>query len=197
MKKALLPILTFALFISCSNSSKQKSNSVDSLTASSKNAVILKKKDSLNKNEWIFVNTDKVRGDKYLMAVDPIIIANQDTSEFIKITFAKPIPGKTFWVNFLTYGGGSCIDKGGEIDILFDDSTRTKIYNHFKFNCDMMATEYFKGSYSNNNSLKMLETKRINIIRVYTYKSSVTLNFSRTNSYDFINTINWIDKGKS
>lgn len=194
MQKIILIAIVIVIY-SCHSTTNTGSYNLNKKEITSPSAVHIEK-DSSKKDLWVYLNEDKVRGDKYLMSIDPIIISNSDTSQFIRISFTKPIPGKTFWVDLRVYGGGSCIDDAGEIDILFNDSTRTKIFNHFKFNCDNAAVEYFRGAYENGNALKMLETKRISTVRVYTYKSSVTLNLTKENSYDFINTINWIDKSK-
>jgi hypothetical protein len=195
MNRFLLTILVFfsLLTTGClSRASKKNGTSSDSAISAPSNEI---KKIPINEiTDWVDTIYDKMNGTSFLMGKHSIIIANSDSSNYILINFSKPMKGRTFWINLHCFGAGNCIDEGAEADLLFEGDIRSKIYNHFKFNCDNVFTEYFRSVWRNNKTLDILKKNKLKSIRVFTINGAVTLDLTADNSIMFLRTINEIDK---
>ena len=91
-------------------------------------------------------------------------------------------------------GGGSCIDKGNKINILFTDGSRLELFSDGKFNCQGQATVYFGGIFGKESQLAELILKKIATMRVWTSNSFVEKYFSTKNSNDFFQIVNRLTK---
>ena len=185
--RLILIVAIFTFMYSCQQNARTATESISSDTvATVKEAIVIEPKllDTIN---------DKMTGDSYIMST-MVEVVDKISKESMEITFTKPRKGKTFWMSIILNGGSRCIERGAEGNLLFRDSSRINVYNHFKFNCEPQFVEYFRGSYSNSKALGMLKSKPLAAIRIFTVSSALTVDLEEDEANLILKQINALDK---
>lgn len=152
--------------------------------------------------EWTENHYDKVTGDYTLRSKQTIIVKNDSTKDAFEIAMFKTDKNGILIIIKLS-GGKSCIDKFSKINILFDDQTRLEVYNCENYNCDALvgiglgnSAPVIIGGNDKWEDFKLLSSKKIETLRVWTGNTYVQNDFSELNKREFINTLNCLIDSK-
>lgn len=91
-------------------------------------------------------------------------------------------------IRIIVLGGGSCVNEGDKINILFRDGTRMTLANDTDFNCEAEVSIDFHnifGKENRKNELTLLSAKEIEIMRVWTMDEFVEVEFTENQSSKF------------
>jgi hypothetical protein len=97
--------------------------------------------------------------------------------------------GRVIIVSIQAIGAGKCVDKGDKINILFKDGARLDLANTNDFNCDGSSTLYFGGGLGKKDEMKMLASKKIETMRVWTRDDYMQKTFTSDQASAFMETI--------
>lgn len=133
---------------------------------------------------------DKMSGNTFYSQKETLIVSQDGTNGF---GFTMLSSDGTLILNTKAIGAGSCIDDTDTMNVLFRDKTLLELENDSDFNCDSEHTLYFGGGMGRTDELKMLKTKDVETIRVWTSNGYVEEDFSTVESQKFKKTIQCLD----
>ena len=136
---------------------------------------------------------DKVTGTSSIAGPE-ILVTTDNRSGFIIRALRTPEGVKMISIHLV--GVSPCSDENAEILLLFRDGSRlTTKSGNSSFNCDGDAPIYFGGLFGNEDLLKTLQTKPIETMRIYTYKSHLQEeDFTTSQGIELMNQLNCLDK---
>jgi hypothetical protein len=139
-------------------------------------------------SKWISVEQDEMTGKTAVSSNNAIIVSSDAGKTGFGIYLVGTPEGIIFGIQ--TKGAGACIDHGDEIDILFTDGTRMKLWHTGEFNCKAIAAIAFGSSIpSKEKELAEIVRKRIKSMRVWTSDSYVQEDFTAENAIALQSTI--------
>ena len=144
-------------------------------------------------SNWIKTKEDKVSGESYTSMKEYLIVSKDDGKNGFGISLM--LSGKSSIILSVKAAGASgCIDKGSKINILFTDGTRLELASAEDFNCKGNATLYFGDVFGKKKQLAELQTKKIEVMRVWTSESYVEEKFEDEQAEQFKNALNCLTK---
>jgi hypothetical protein len=149
--------------------------------------------DSNDCSNWIKTKEDKVSGKSFTTMKDYLVVSNDGGKKGLGISLMSTEKNSII-LNIKAAGAGGCIDKGAKINILFTDETRLELATESDFNCKGNATVYFGDVFGKKKQLKELQTKKIDVMRVWTSDSYVEEKFEVEQAEQFKNVINCLSK---
>lgn len=142
---------------------------------------------------WIKVVEDNVTGKSYTVIKDNLIVSKDGGKKGFAINLMLITKGPII-LGIKAIGAGGCIDKGDKINILFTDGSRLELNSDGDFNCKGNVTVYFGDRFGKKKQLIELQTKKIDIIRVWTNNSYVEEKFDNNQAEQFKNVISCLGK---
>lgn len=136
---------------------------------------------------FISTEIDKVTGKSTTASKETLIISSDGGRTGFGILMLN-ISG-TVVLSIQAAGGGSCIDDDDKMNILFRDGTRIELINNGKFNCEGKFTLYLGGKLGGKKELESFKSKEIEIMRIWTSKSYVEMDFNVSQSRQFLQTV--------
>lgn len=119
--------------------------------------------------DMVTTETDRMTGRTTTSSVNYITMSSDGIDGIALMFIASE---KTVSLYATVFGPSSCIDDKARMYILFTDGSRTTLTNSIKFNCEnRFARIWFNRK---DPQIAELLSKRIEAIRVETYKGSVT-----------------------
>lgn len=144
-------------------------------------------------SNWIKTEEDKVSGKSYTLMKEYLIVSKDGGKKGFGISLM--LSGKnSIILSIKAVGAGGCIDKGAKINILFTDGTRLELASDGDFNCKGNATVYFGDVFGKKKQLAELQTKKIDVMRVWTSDSYVEEKFEDEQAEQFKNALNCLTK---
>lgn len=128
---------------------------------------------------------DKHTGSAIRESVDPFILHGSRKLGFM-VRIINPARGK---VNFdiKVTGTRTCVNKGSEINFVFNDKSTLKLKSDNEFNCKGDLSLFFGGG--NRAQLNELATKKINYMKIITVNYNIKSVFSEETSDKFKQTL--------
>lgn len=142
-------------------------------------------------DNYVKTSIDKVKGTTTIASKSKIIVSDDGGKTGFGISFMITDHNENELAVFIqAVGASNCIDENSEILFLFDDGTRLTLLNDTKFNCDAEVIVLFGGNFGRMNELNELKSKKVQTMRVYTYKGFVQQDFTESHKNEFLTTIN-------
>jgi hypothetical protein len=138
---------------------------------------------------WTTIKIDSATSKKTLTAKEEVIVSDDNGKTGLSIYSFLNTNGKVIIISIQAMGAGKCVDKGDKINILFDDGEILDLANTNDFNCDGSSTLYFGGGLGRRNELKILASKRIKTMRVWTRDDYMQKTFSSAQAIAFAETL--------
>jgi hypothetical protein len=135
------------------------------------------------------VTNDTTSGKKTLTAKDVVLISDDGGKTGLSIYSFLNTNGKVIVVSIQAMGAGKCVDKGDKINILFADGEILDLTNTNDFNCDGSSTLYFGGGLGRRDEMKLLASKKIKTMRVWTRDDYMQKTFTEAQALEFMQTI--------
>ncbi len=136
-----------------------------------------------NCDKYISVKHDRVTGDRHVSSADPLVISNQGKGKSKDVGIVLLVSKSEITTAiYLVAVGGSCVDEGDIVNILFRDGTRIALKNWKDFNCKGDMALYLSDSFGTGEELRYLQTKEIEIIRAWTSDTYVEETLTREQS---------------
>lgn len=140
-------------------------------------------------DKWIKVKTDSASGKQTRVANSEMLISEDGGKTGLSIYSFMNTSGKVIVVSIQAFGAGHCVDKGDKINILFTDGTRLDLTNTNDFNCDGSSTLYFGGGLGKKDEMKILASKKVKTMRVWTRDDYMQNTFSTEQATAFMETL--------
>jgi hypothetical protein len=137
--------------------------------------------------DWVQLKTDSA-GKETLTAKSETFVSDDGKTGLNIYSFLNSTK-KVVVVSIQAIGAGKCVDKGDKIIIAFEDGEQLTLANTNDFNCDGSSTIYFGGALGKSDEIKLLASKRITTMTVWTRDSNMFKTFSTDNSIKFQETI--------
>jgi hypothetical protein len=138
---------------------------------------------SRNCSEWVQTKKDSA-GRETLTAKGETFVSDDGKTGLSIYSFLNP-SNKVLVISIQAIGAGKCVDKGDKVIIIFEDGQELTLANTNDFNCDGSSTIYLGGALGKHDEMKLLASKRINTMTVWTRDSNMLRNFSPSNSLRF------------
>jgi hypothetical protein len=138
-------------------------------------------------SNWVMLKTDS-SGKQTLTAKSETFVSDDGKTGLNIYSFLNSSK-KVVVISIQAIGAGKCVDKGDKIIIAFNDGEQLTLTNTNDFNCDGSSTIYFGGALGKYDEIKLLASKRINTMTVWTRDSNMVRTFSSDNSIKFQETI--------
>lgn len=134
------------------------------------------------------VHSDKMTGKQ--TNVTDYIIVSKDGIDGIGLMFMSS--DRSVTMSAQVFGASPCVDEKARMLILFTDGSRMTITNQGKFNCERRFSKFWFSR--TDQQLQELKVKRIEAIRVETYKGSVTEDVPPAQAELIANTVKCISR---
>jgi hypothetical protein len=130
--------------------------------------------------------TDRMTGKTTIVAPQvPIVITKSATKEKMTISWVMFPALDALVLMLLVEGGGACLDKGAEINMLFADGSRQAFLSRSEFNCNGRAHIGFEHGYG-KKYLDILGLKQLSAIRVTTANGYVEVDIPKAVAEEFM-----------
>jgi hypothetical protein len=144
-------------------------------------------------SNWIKTEEDKVSGKSYTTMKEYLVVSKDGGKKGFGISLMLSGKGSII-LSIKAVGAGSCIDRGAKINILFTDGSRLELSTDGDFNCKGNATIYFGNVFGKKKQLAELQTKKIDVMRVWTSDSYIEEKFEDEQAEQFKNSLNCLTK---
>lgn len=134
--------------------------------------------------DMVTTETDRMTGRTTTSSVNYITMSSDGVDGIALMFIASE---KTVSLYATVFGPSSCIDDKAKMYILFTDGSRTVLANSIKFNCDNRFARIWLNR--KDPQISELLEKRIDAIRVETYKGSVTEEMKPGQADTFVETL--------
>jgi len=144
-------------------------------------------------DEYIETINDKVTGESY-RASRGFIKVIKSQKEGMWLSLVEGSTTKSIIFSVVVIGGGSCIDKGDYVKILFTDGTRMELRSDAEFNCKGTASVYLGKGWGRKAEMKTLSEKNIATLRVFTNDGYSEQDFTSEQAETFRQTLMCLSK---
>jgi hypothetical protein len=141
-----------------------------------------------NCSEWVLIKKDST-GKETLTASNETLVSSDGGKTGLNIYSFLNSTSKVVVISVQAIGAGKCVDKGDKISIIFEDGEKIELANTNDFNCDGSSTIYFGSAVGRQNEIKMLASKRVNMMTVWTRDTYMQKEFSKADSQKLMETL--------
>jgi hypothetical protein len=138
---------------------------------------------------WTTVKEDTVTGQGTWVSKEALLVTADGGKTGLSIYSFLNSSGKVIIVSIQAIGAGKCVDKGDKINILFYDGNTLDLSNTNDFNCDGSSTLYFGGGLGKHDEMKLLLSKKVKTMRVWTRDDYMQVDFNDADATAFSETL--------
>jgi hypothetical protein len=195
MKTILFSIFWIGTILTTIAQTKKPTTKKPTTTTINKTEIQLDSNDCSN---WVKVNEDKVMGTTSSSIKQPLIIFTPNKSGGASAFNIQIMKGDSKGIILLikAYVNNEtvCIKENSKVNILFTDGSRIELTSNGDFNCKGDVVIYLGDIWGKDDILKDLQSKTIDILRVWTNDSYIEQTFQKKESNNLKYTIKCLNQ---